>query len=145
MALASIYLLYFVIGVVAAFGSITITQTRLSPGGERLFYALLLLPIAAMYFAFSAYFQLPVIRTEAIAIALFAALGLAGIRFPLLAAAGYLLHGAWDLAHELQAFGSVTGADRGWTAIPLAYGIFCAAYDWFIAGYIVRRRQQWIG
>jgi hypothetical protein len=25
------------------------------------------------------------------------------------------------------------------SAIPLAYGAFCAAYDWYVAGYLVIR------
>jgi hypothetical protein len=60
MALAAILLWYLGIGVLAAVGAGTISRARLSPRFEHIFFALLLIPIAAMYLAFLAYFERPV-------------------------------------------------------------------------------------
>jgi hypothetical protein len=29
------------------------------------------------------------------------------------------------------------------TELPLAYGAFCAAFDWCVAGYFYTRRREW--
>ena len=29
------------------------------------------------------------------------------------------------------------------TELPLAYGAFCAAYDWCVAAYFYTRRREW--
>ncbi|HET7427021.1 MAG TPA: DUF6010 family protein, partial [Gemmatimonadales bacterium] len=101
MALAAILLWYFGIGVLAAIGTVTVSRARFSPQIEHIFFALLLIPIAAMYLAFAAYFgDHSALRLEAYAVALFAMLGLLGLRLPALLVLGYALHGAWDLLHE---------------------------------------------
>jgi hypothetical protein len=145
MALAAILSLYLIIGVVAAIGSVTISRSRFSPRAEHIFFALLLVPIAAMYLAFVAYFgDYTTLRSEAGAAAVFAALGLLGLRFPALLILGYTLHGGWDLAHEIwQHLGAGAGDAQPLTDIPLAYGVFCAAYDWYMAGYFFTRRAAW--
>jgi hypothetical protein len=145
MALAAILSLYLAIGVVAAIGSVTISRSRFSPRVEHTFFALLLVPIAAMYLAFVAYFgDYATLRPEAWAVAVFAVLGLLGLRFPALVVLGYALHGGWDLAHEIWAhLGAGTGGAGPLTDTPLAYGVFCAAYDWWMAGYFVTRRAVW--
>jgi len=57
---------------------------------------------------------------------------------------GYALHGAWDLVHELQAQGAISTYYLGQlTAVPLAYGVFCAAFDVRIAAYAFKRRDEW--
>ncbi len=56
MALAAILIWYLVIGALAAIGSVTISRSRFSPRVEHMFFALLLIPIGAMYLAFVAYF-----------------------------------------------------------------------------------------
>ena len=56
MALAAILLWYLGIGVLAAIGAVTISRARFSPRTEHIFFGLLLIPIAAMYLAFLAYF-----------------------------------------------------------------------------------------
>jgi hypothetical protein len=59
--------------------------------------------------------------------------------------AGYVLHGAWDLAHEVHAhIGSDIFGGRQSTQIPLGYGAFCATYDWAMASYFLYRRSLWI-
>jgi len=66
------------------------------------------------------------------------------MRVPAVLIVGYLLHGLWDGVHEIHAHG---GADFLGTLrtseIPLAYGVFCATYDWCIAAYFYTRRAQW--
>jgi hypothetical protein len=145
MALTAILSLYLVIGTVAAIGSVTVSRSRFSPRAEHIFFALLLLPIAGMYLAFVAYFgDYSALWTEACAAGLFAVLGLLGLRFPALLVLGYALHGGWDLAHETwMHLGAGAGGARPLTAIPLAYGAFCAAYDWCMAGYFLTRRAAW--
>ena len=145
MALASILLLYLVIGLLAATGAITLGRRRFSARGESSFFALLLLPIASIYLAFLGYFGMPgALRVEGIAVASFALLALLGLRFAPLVPLAYFLHGGWDLLHELSAHLSVPGGtERSLTAIPLAYGVFCAAFDWLVAGYFASRLGAW--
>ena len=143
MALAAILMWYVGIGVLAAIGTVTISRARFSPRVEHSFFALLLIPIAAMYLVFVAYFgdgSTP--RPEAYAVVVFVVLGLLGLRLPALLVLGYALHGGWDLAHEIRVHLG-TGGARPFTDIPLAYGAFCAAYDWWMAGYFFTRRAAW--
>jgi hypothetical protein len=142
MALALILSTYAGIGVFCAIGVIAFTSRRFSAQTEPLFFGLLLVPIACLYFAFTAYFNATdAWTTEAIAIGVFVVLGLVGIRVPFALMLGYALHGAWDLVHEWPILASTPGATL--TSIPMAYGVFCAAYDWFMAGYFYTRRSQW--
>src|SRR5215212_3122550 len=145
MALTAIVSLYLVIGAVAAIGSVTISRSRFSPRVEQIFFALLLVPIAAMYLAFVAHFgDFSTLPVEAAAVAAFAVLGLLGLRFPAVLVLGYVLHGGWDLVHEIWVhLGTGAGGARPLTEIPLAYGAFCAAYDWGMAGYFFTRRAAW--
>jgi hypothetical protein len=143
MALAAILCWYSVIGLLAAIGSVTISRSRFSPRVEHIFFALLLVLIAAMYLAFVAYFgDYSTLRLEGWAVAVFAALGLLGLRLPALLVLGYALHGGWDLAHEIWVhLGVEASGARPLTDIPLAYGVFCTAYDWYMAGYLFTRRS----
>lgn len=140
-----IAVLYAGIGILAALGSISLTR-RLSPKAEQIFYGVLLGMIAGVYLAFTAYFgDTTVWQTEWIAVLAFVALGLLGVRLPFALILGYPLHGLWDLVHEFQVHGVYSGFEAGHlTAIPLAYGLFCLAFDFFIAGYFYRRRHTWI-
>jgi hypothetical protein len=74
----------------------------------------------------------------------FSVFGILGLRFPLALILGFSLHGIWDLIHEIHAFAGLTpfGA-REMTELPLAYGVFCAAFDWCVAGYFYTRRHEW--
>ena len=145
MALAAILIWYFGLGVLASIGAVAISRARFSPRFEHTFFALVLIPIAAMYLAFAEYFgDHSALRLEVYAVALFTGLGLSGLRFPALLVLGYALHGAWDLFHEaLLYLAPAPGDVRSVTAIPLAYGVFCAAYDWCMAGYFFTRRAAW--
>ena len=51
-----IMILYAVIGLMAAAGTISITRKLLAPKTEQIFYAMFLIMIAAFYLAFAAYF-----------------------------------------------------------------------------------------
>lgn len=140
-----IVILYAVVGVMAAVGTIHTFRKKFTGKREQIFYAMFLIVIAAFYLAFIAYFEAGTAwRVEGAAIVVFVALGLVGARLPLLLAIGYLLHGLWDLLHELHAHGAVFAFEPGQlTAIPLAYGVFCLAFDFFVAAYCYKQRAQW--
>jgi hypothetical protein len=101
--------------------------------------------IAAFYLAFADYYGATTAwRLETAAVGMFVVIGLVGARFPFALVVGYCLHGLWDLLHELQAHGGHSGFEPGQlTAIPLAYGVFCAAFDFCIAGYSYTRGAKW--
>ncbi|HEX7288181.1 MAG TPA: hypothetical protein VF532_18490 [Candidatus Angelobacter sp.] len=140
-----IVVLYAVIGLLAAAGTIFLARKFLAPKAEQIFYAMFLIMIAAFYLAFAAYFGAATAwRAETTAVLVFAALGLLGARLPFALILGYPLHGLWDLLHELQAHGAYSAFEPGrLTAIPLAYGIFCLAFDFCMAAYIFARRAEW--
>jgi hypothetical protein len=140
-----IVILYAVIGLMAAAGAILIARRFLSPKAEQIFYAIFLILIASFYLAFAAYFGVATAwRLETTVVGAFVGIGLLGTRLPFALIVGYSLHGLWDLLHELQAHGAPSFAPGWLTAIPLAYGVFCAAFDFCMAGYISTRRTAWI-
>ncbi len=144
MALSVIVILYVCIGFLAAAGSIFISQKLFSAKGEQIFFGLFLIAIAGFYLAFTAHFgNQEAWRLEIEAVIVFSLFGLLGVRLPMAIIIGYALHGGWDLLHEIQAHGGrgLFGAQQT-TEIPLAYGAFCATYDWCIAAYFYTRRTQ---
>lgn len=145
MALSVIIILYLSIGILAAGGSVFMARKLFSPKAEQVFFALFLIPIAGFYLAFTAYFgNENAWRFETIGVIAFAVLALLGVRLPMVLVIGYFLHGLWDVLHELQMHGSANlfSAQQA-TEIPLAYGAFCTAYDWCMAGYFYTRRREW--
>ena len=145
MALSVIIVLYVCVGILAAAGSVFISQKLFSAKVEQIFFALFLVAIAAFYLPFTAYFgDHGAWRLEAGAVILFAVFGILGLRLPVVLIIGYCLHGIWDVIHEIHAHGGVSsfGAHE-LTELPLAYGAFCAAYDWCVAGYFYTRRREW--
>jgi hypothetical protein len=146
LGLVVILVLYAVIGLMAAVGTISVVRKIPGPRAEQIFYAVGLIMIAALYMAFTAYFRVDTAwRLETIAVVAFTALGLMGVRLPFALIVGYLLHGVWDMLHELPAHGvSSTFAAGQLTAIPLAYGVFCAAYDFYMGAYFYTRRAAWV-
>jgi hypothetical protein len=104
-----------------------------------------LIMIAAFYLAFATYFGVASAwRVETAIVVAFVAIALLGTRLPLALIVGYSLHGLWDLLHELQAHGAYSAFEPGQlTAIPLAYGIFCAVFDFSMATYFYTRRAEW--
>jgi hypothetical protein len=145
MALTIIVVLYMSVGFLAAAGSIFISQKLFSARGEQIFFALFFIAIAGFYLAFTAYFEnQEAWRLEIGAVIVFSVFGILGLRFPVALIVGYSLHGIWDIVHEIHAVGGVSpfGAEK-LTEIPLAYGVFCAAFDWCVAGYFCTRRREW--
>lgn len=140
-----IVILYVVIGLLAAAGSVVVSQKLFSGRSEQVFYGVFLAAIAGFYLAFVAYFgDSSSWSTELFAVLAFSLLGVLGTRYAAVLILGYPLHGIWDALHELSAHTgySVLGPEQ-FTAIPLAYGVFCATYDVAIAVYFVRRRGSW--
>ena len=145
MAFSVIIVLYVSIGLMSAAGSVSISRKLFSAKAEQIFFALLLILIAGFYLAFTAYFgDEQAWRFETGGVIAFAVLGLLGVRVPLVLIIGYLLHGFWDVLHEIHAHGrgDLFGAQQA-TEVPLAYGVFCAAYDWCMAVYFFTRSGQW--
>lgn len=145
MALTVIIILYVVIGVLSAAGSVFIARKLFSAKAEQVFFALFLVPIAGFYLAFTAYFgDESAWRFETGGMIAFGVIGLVGIRVPLAVMIGYLVHGLWDVLHEMYAHGGVELLSfQQLTEIPLAYGAFCATYDWCMAGYFFTRWRGW--
>src|SRR5215831_5321670 len=146
LAFVVIVILNAVIGLMAASGVILIARKILTPKAEQIFYAMFLIVIAAFYLAFTAYFGVRTAwRLETAVVLAFVAIGLLGIRLPFALIVGYSLHGLWDLLHEFQAHGAYSAFEPGrMTTIPLAYGVFCAAFDVSVAAYFLWRRNEWI-
>ena len=145
MALSVIIVLYAFIGFMSAAGSVCISKKIFSAKGEQTFFALFFIAIAGFYLAFTAYFgNGEAWRFETEGVIAFAILGLLGVRVPIALIIGYFLHGFWDVLHEIYAHGGgeLFGAQQA-TEVPLAYGVFCATYDWCMAAYFYTRRRQW--
>jgi hypothetical protein len=140
-----IVILYVSIGFMAAAGAIFLVRKILGPKGEQIFFAMFLIAIAAFYLAFAAYYgAASALRVETAVVVAFGVMGMIGARLPVALIAGYFLHGLWDLVHELAAHGVHSGFEPGQlTAIPLAYGFFCAAFDFTVAAYAYARRAEW--
>ena len=140
-----IMILYAVIGLMAAAGTISITRKLLAPKTEQIFYAMFLIMFPAFYLAFAAHFGVASAwRVETAVVMAFVVIGLLGVRLPFALIVGYSLHGLWDLLHELQAHGAYAAFEPGQlTAIPLAYGIFCAVFDFYMAAYFYGQRAKW--
>jgi len=104
-----------------------------------------LIMIAAFYLVFASYVGAVAARRLEVAVVIaFAAVALAGVRLPLILIIGYSLHGVWDLIHELQAHGVYSVFQPGQlTPVPLAYGFFCAAFDFSMAVYFYVQRDKW--
>jgi len=139
-----IMILYAGIGLMAAAGTMVTVRKIPGPKAEQIFYAISLIIIATFYLVFAAYFEVATAwRVETAAVVAFVAIGLLGVRLPFALIAGYSLHGLWDLLHELQAHGAAAFEPGQLTAIPLAYGIFCAVFDFYMAAYFYTRRAEW--
>jgi hypothetical protein len=145
MGLTVIVALYVSIGVMSAVGSVYISKSVFGVKAEQIFFGLFLIPIAGFYLAFAAHFgDTDAWRLEATAVAVFAVLGLVGVRVPSALIVGYLLHGLWDAVHEFNVHGGgPLLSPQQTTSLPLAYGFFCATYDVLMAAYFYTRRNQW--
>src|SRR5436190_4913435 len=135
-------LLYVVIGVLGAIGSILVFRRVFQGRWEQIFWASFLLVIAAFYLSFAAYFEASTHawQTELVAVAVFLVCAVAGLFFQPAIAVGYVMHGVWDLSHSLSG-SSLVGLSI--TEIPLGYGIFCATYDFTVACYLMISDTAW--
>ena len=123
MAFSIIIVLYVSVGFLAAAGSVCISKKLFSAKAEQRFFSLFLIAIAGFYLAFTAYFgREGAWQLEAEGVIVFVVFGLLGVRMPLALVIGYLLHGVWDVLHEIHAHGGgdVFGG-RPATDLPLAY------------------------
>jgi hypothetical protein len=137
-----IALLYVVIGLLSAIGSILIFRRIFHGRWEQIFWTSFLVVIAAFYLSFAAYFgaSTHAWQTEVVGVAVFLACALGGLFSRSAVALGYVLHGLWDLSHCLSG-SSLAGLSI--TEIPLGYGIFCATYDFVVAFYLMKSDTPW--
>jgi hypothetical protein len=137
-----IALLYVVIGLLSAIGSILIFRRIFHGRWEQIFWTSFLVVIAAFYLSFAAYFgaSTHAWQTEVVGVAVFLACALGGLFSRSAVALGYVMHGLWDLSHCLSG-SSLAGLSI--TEIPLGYGIFCAAYDFVVAAYLMTSDTPW--
>src|SRR6476660_1564023 len=112
--------LYVVVGLLGAIGSILVFRRMFQGRWEQIFWASFLVVIASFYLSFAAYFKAPADawRTELTAVLVFVTFAAVGLVFRPALAAGYVLHGLWDLFHGLVG-SSLTG--EALTQIPLGY------------------------
>ena len=135
-------ILHVVIGLLGAIGSILIFRQIFQGRWEQIFWASFLVVIAAFYLSFAAYFgaSADVWYTEVAGAAVFLVCAFVGLFFLPAIAVGYVMHGLWDLSHELS--GS-SFAGLSITEIPLGYGIFCSTYDFAVACYLMISDTAW--
>jgi hypothetical protein len=135
-------LLYVVIGLLGAIGSIVVVRRMFRGRWEQIFWTLFLFVIAAFYLSFAAYFEAAthVWRTELVGVAVFLIFALGGLFSRSAIAVGYVVHGLWDLTHCLSG-SSLAGMSM--TETPLGYGIFCSTYDFIVAFYLMTSDSAW--
>ena len=135
-------MLYAVIGVLGAVGSILVFRRIFQGRWEQIFWALFLLVIAAFYLSFAAYFgaSTHAWQTETVGVAVFLVFAVGGLFSRSAIAVGYVMHGLWDLSHCLSG-SSLAGLSM--TETPLGYGIFCSSYDFVVAYYLIVSDSAW--
>ena len=135
-------LLYAVIGLLSAIGSIVVFRRIFDGRWEQIFWTSFLVVIAAFYLSFAAYFEASTHawQTEVVGVAVFLACAVGGLFSRPAIAIGYVMHGLWDLSHCLSG-ASLAGLSM--TEIPLGYGIFCSTYDFTVACYLMISDTAW--
>jgi len=95
--------LYLVIGLLGAIGSILVFRRVFQGRWEQIFWASFLVVIAAFYLSFAAYFgaSTHAWQTEVIGVAGFLVCAVGGLFSRSAIAVGYVMHGLWDLSHCL--------------------------------------------
>jgi hypothetical protein len=134
--------LYVVIGLLGAIGSIVVVRRMLRGRWELMFWTLFLVVIAAFYLSFAAYFGAPshAWQTEIVGVAVFLVFALGGLFSTSAIAVGYIMHGLWDLIHCLSG-SSFVGLLM--TQTPLGYGLFCSTFDFVVAAYLLTGNSTW--
>ena len=137
-------LLYAVIGLLSAIGSILVFRRIFQGRWEQIFWASFLVVIAAFYLSFAAYFgaSTHAWQTEVVGVVVFLFCAVGGLFARAAIAVGYVMHGLWDLSHSLSGT-SLAGLPI--TEIPLGYGIFCSTYDFIVACYLMISATAWHG
>jgi hypothetical protein len=135
-------MLYAVVGVLGAIGSIFVFRRIFQGRWEQIFWASFLFVIAAFYLSFAAYFGASVHawQTEIAGVAVFLVFAGAGMFSRSAIAIGYVMHGVWDLTHCLSG-ASLAGLSM--TDTPLGYGIFCSTFDFVVAYYLMVSDSAW--
>jgi hypothetical protein len=135
-------LLYVVIGVLVAIGSILVFPRVFQGRWEQIFWASFLLVIAAFYLSFAAYFEASTNawQTEIVGVAVFLVFAVGGLFSRSAIAVGYVMHGLWDLSHCLSG-SSLAGLSMPET--PFGYGLFCSSYDFVVAYYLMISDSAW--
>lgn len=134
--------LYAVVGVLGAIGSIFIFRRVFQERWEQIAWAVFLVAIAGFYLSFAAYFRASTEawQTELLGVAVFLVFAAIGLFFRSAIAVGYVVHGLWDLSHSVSG-SSIAGLSL--TQIPLGYGVFCLAYDLAVASYLMTSNSAW--
>ena len=137
-----IALLYVVVGLLGALGSILVFRQMFQGRLEQIFWTSFLVMIAAFYLSFAAYFGAAnhAWQTEIAGVGVFLVFAVGGLFSRSTIATGYVMHGLWDLSHCLSG-SSLAGLSM--TDIPLGYGIFCSTYDFTVASYLVTSDTAW--
>jgi hypothetical protein len=137
-----IALLYVVVGLLGAIGSILIFRRIFQGEWEQIFWTSFLVVIAAFYLSFAAYFGASshAWQTEVVGVAVFLVFAVGGLFSRSAIAIGYVMHGLWDLSHCLS---GTSLAGLSMTDIPLGYGIFCSTYDFTVASYLIISDTAW--
>src|SRR4029077_12742631 len=135
-------MLYAVIGVLSAIGSIVVFRRIFQGRWEQIFWASFLVVIAAFYLSFAAYFgaSTHAWQTEVVGVTVFLVCAVGGLFSRSAIAVGYVMHGLWDLTRCLSG-SSLAGLSI--TEIPLGYGIFCSTYDFTVACYLIISDTAW--
>ena len=135
-------LLYVVIGLLSAIGSILVFRRIFQGQWEQIFWTSFLVVIAAFYLSFAAYFgaSTHAWQTEVVGVVVFLFFAVGGLFARPAIAVGYVMHGLWDLSHSLS---GTSLAGRSITEIPLGYGIFCLTYDFTVACYLMTSDTAW--
>src|SRR5690242_5724978 len=137
-----IAVLYVVVGLLGAIGSILVFRQMFQGRSEQIFWASFLAVIAAFYLSFAAYFGVSshAWQTEIAGVGVFLVFAVGGLFSRSAVATGYVMHGLWDLSHCLSG-SSLAGLSM--TDIPLGYGIFCSTYDLMVACYLIISDTAW--
>jgi hypothetical protein len=138
----AVALLYLVIGLLSAIGSILVFRRIFQGRFEQIFWASFLVVIAVFYLSFAAYFEASAHawQSEVFGVAIFIVCAVGGLFSRSAIALGYVMHGLWDLSHCLSG-SSLAGLSI--TEIPLGYGIFCSTYDFTVAVYLMVSDTAW--
>lgn len=133
-----------IIGIIVAIpGTIMPVRKFLGVRREKTFFSLTLIPIAMFYIGFSYYYgDLSALHAEIVGLIIFTVLALlAQFMASWILVAAYVVHGLWDVLHEI--FVGAIGSAIPWTQVPTGYAAFCLAYDLIIAVYVYKRLQLW--